>query len=118
MRRTNGRTKVYQVLRPLETADGRGGYTMVPTALVPNVLERGTVQPIKTGEHVRGETDGEKFMNIDLLGQFRFGANILLNDILKNGSSQFRVTATKNPGDRDHQMQVNLQEVQGAPHTT
>jgi hypothetical protein len=118
MRRTNGRTKLYQVLRPLETADGRGGYTMVATALVPNVRERGSVQPIQTGEHVRGEKDGEKFANLDLIGNFRFGANIQLNDILKNGTAQFRVTALKNPGDRGHLAQVNLQEIQGASHTS
>ncbi len=116
-RQDPGRTKVYTVLRPAEVADGIGGKTRVPTAAVGR-KERGRITPVVVGEHIFKERGANKTTNIDLVGTFRFGANIELDDVLQRGTFQARVVGIKNPGDRGHVMQINLSEVQGAPQTS
>ena len=116
MRRTNGNTSVYNVLRPTNTSDGRGGKLRTPTAVYER-KERGRIMPIQTGEHIRDEKNNERTFKADLIGTFRFGADIKLDDVLERGSFQARVVFVKDAGGRGQLMQVNLQEIQGAPQT-
>lgn len=116
MRRTNGTTFIYNVLRPTNTPDGQGGKIRTPTAVYER-KERGRIMPIQTGEHIRDEKNNERTFKADLIGTFRYGADIQLDDILERGPFQARVVFVKDAGGKRELMQCNLQEIQGAPQT-